>query len=99
MEMTGKVGPRPGGDGNEEVMRLTRFGGLVTQDAHGRYREAVSRNNVYYGMNQAAVAVSVALATAYTGLMVSNPLDSGVTLSILLANYVLSVAPAAIAPL
>lgn len=47
--------------------------------------------------NQAAQAVSVALATTYTGLMLYNPIGSGVILVPKFVKFALSVAPAAIA--
>jgi len=49
--------------------------------------------------NVAAQAVSVALATTYTGLCISNPVGSGFNLQMIGAQYALSVAPAAIASL
>lgn len=54
---------------------------------------------VYSAANQAAQAVSVALATTYTGLGIYNPLGSGVNLVPLKVKFALSVAPAAIATL
>jgi hypothetical protein len=52
---------------------------------------------IYSAANQAATAVSAALATAYTGLGVYNPVGSGVNLVPLKVKYAVSVAPAAIA--
>ena len=54
---------------------------------------------MFYAANQAAQAVSVALATAYTGLCLSNPLNSKVNLELISVGLALSVAPAAIAPI
>jgi hypothetical protein len=54
---------------------------------------------IYSAANQAAQAVSVALATAYTGLGLYNPIGSGVNLVPLKVKFALSVAPAGIATL
>ena len=68
-------------------------------DASPALYELVSRGFVRTATNVAAQAVSAALATTYTGLCISNPAGSGVNLVMLGAQYVLSVAPVAIAPL
>ncbi|OLD92627.1 MAG: hypothetical protein AUG84_00790 [Chloroflexi bacterium 13_1_20CM_4_66_7] len=52
---------------------------------------------IYSAANQAAQAVSVALATAYTGIGIYNPPGSGVNLVPLKVKFGLSVAPAAVA--
>lgn len=72
---------------------------LRTQQAHAKYMDAVLQGRVYTAHNVAAQAVSVALATTYTGLVISNPIGSGYRVVILGANYALSVAPAGIASL
>lgn len=86
-------------DGNSQPLRGTRDGGQVTQLLHGDYTEMVLRGNAYVANNQAAQAVSVALATTYTGLCLSNPLNSGKDLIVNMVSFALSVAPAAIASL
>lgn len=65
----------------------------------GRYADAIENDRLFLGANQAAQAVSVALATTYTGLCLSNPLQSGKRLLIRSCNIALSVAPAGIASL
>lgn len=50
---------------------------------------------IWSGANQAAQAVSVALATTYTGIGIYNPPGSGVNLIPLKVKYALSAAPAA----
>ena len=59
--------------------------------------ESAIRNQVFIGSNQAARAVSAALATTYTGLCLSNDAGTGKNLILLRANYALTVAPVAIA--
>lgn len=70
---------------------------LIVLDAHARYQEPMYRGLMYSASNQAAQAISVALATTYTGLLLYNPIGSR---SILIPNkvkFALSVAPAGIA--
>lgn len=98
--LEGRVGvPGPAADNTVRELRLTKSFAMVVADAHARYREAVSRGNVFIVASPAAVALSVALATTYTGLIVSNPIGNGKLFSLLGAGFALSVAPAAIASL
>lgn len=101
MPVSGQVGPvaTNAGDGSQVPIRLGHTGESVVQQLHGRYAETMMRGAVYSAANQAAQAVSVALSTTYTGLMLYNPLGSGVILVPLKVKYALSVAPAAIATL
>jgi hypothetical protein len=97
MLVEGRVGPQSSGENSTVPLRVSRMSAVVTTDAHGRYTEAVVRGSVFIASNVAAQAVSVALATTYTGLCVSNPIGSGRNLAILGFQYAISVAPAAIA--
>lgn len=63
------------------------------------YRDANARNRLFRAGNQGAQAVSVALATAYTGLCLSNPLSGTRRLHLRGVGVALTVAPAAIASL
>jgi hypothetical protein len=66
---------------------------------YGDLFEAGQRKEFFVASNQAAQAVSVALATTYTGICLSN--DAGATKKLVLkrAAFALTVAPAAIASL
>ena len=55
----------------------------VVLDSHGKYYEAVKAGRVFVAANQAAVAVTAALATTYTDLVVENPATSGKDLVLL----------------
>jgi hypothetical protein len=101
INLTGQVGlaSTNAGDGSQLPFRQGKTGEIVVQNLHGRYYEQVVRGNVYGASNQAAQAVSVALATTYTGLCLSNPLGNNRNLVLLSVGYALSVAPAAIASL
>ena len=94
-----KVGPIAGADGTVGIQRATKTGATVCSDAHGRYQEAAIRGRLFSGSNSAAQAVSVALATTYTGLCLSNNLGNMRNLVLLGCQFALSVAPAAIASL
>lgn len=87
MNIEGKTGPQTLGDGAWAQPRLSRDGSVVTQDSHGKYQEAVYRNNVFM------LSVANATATAYTGgaagtplLAVHNPTNSGKNLVLLSAS-------------
>lgn len=99
MQIEGIVGPRALLDGALAGMRQGRTGEIITADSHGRYAEAARRGRLFIAANQGAQAVSVALATAYTGICLSNPIGSNKNVELLAAGFALSVAPAAIASL
>ena len=88
-----------GGKGTTSPQTAGLSSALRVQDAHGALTDAALGGRLYTAANVAAQAVSVALATTYTGLCVSNPLGNKWRLVMLGCNYALSVAPAAIAPL
>lgn len=99
MKMEGQVGPQIAADGTFEHLRLDKSGAAVVQQLHGKYYEVAKRGSLFVASNVAAQAVSVALATTYTGLCLSNPLGNDKDLVLLGCQYALSVAPAAIASL
>ncbi len=79
-----RVGVQQLQDGAQQPPRLGRAGELVSQDAHGRFYEAVYRGNVWGGSNPVAgVAPGTALATAGVPLGLYNPPGSGKNLVVL----------------
>ncbi len=72
----GRVGPQVAGDGATLIERMLRDGSVAVADAHSRYFELTSRKLVFSG-GTPGVTTSVALATTYTGLCLSNPIGSG----------------------
>ncbi len=68
-------------------------------ELHAKYYHLAARGLLFNACNQAAQAVSVALATAYTGLCISNPIGNNKNIVLLGAGYALSVAQVAIASL
>lgn len=101
MHLEGVVGPQAKafGDGASSPIRLGRTGAQVVSEIHGRYYESMRSGLMFSAANQGAQAVSVALATTYTGLLLYNPVGSGKILVPNKFKYSLSVAPAAIATL
>ena len=100
MRLRGMTGPQALGKlSGEGDVRLGHTGEVVTSTYLADYAQAGLDGISFSAANQAAQAVSVALATTYTGLCLYNPLGSGVILVPKLVKYALSVAPAAIAPI
>jgi hypothetical protein len=85
--------------GQQPPVRAGNMGDLIMSELHGRYYEATYRRANFSAANQAAQATTVALATTYTGLALSNPINSTVNLILNKVGIGLSVAPAAIAVL
>lgn len=97
VQIVGQVGPQTSGDGTNIAFRQGKTGESIIQQLHGRYFESMYRGNIFSAANQSAQAISVALATTYTGLCLYNPVGSGKILVPLKLKWALTVAPAAIA--
>lgn len=97
IQVAGQVGPTAvnAADGAPSVPRLGHTGETIVQELHGRYFESTARGFGFTATNQAATAVSAGVATAYTGLLVYNPVGSGVVLVLNKVKLALTVAPAA----
>ncbi len=83
IEIQGKVGPIYAADAMLVDPRLTRDGGLVTQDLHGRFFETVVRGNVYEACTAVAGVphgTTIGTTAAFT---LYNPLGSGKNLVVL----------------
>jgi len=70
---------------------------LVSQYG-GRLQELSRLGNMFYVANQAAVTTTIAAATTYTGLCISNPAGGAYNLVIHSAGFKLSAAPAGCRP-
>lgn len=77
--------------GTTQNMRAGKFGDLIVSELHGRYYEQVYNRNVFFAASQAVATTTVGLATTYTGLAVSNPINSPVNLVLLKASVMQSV--------
>lgn len=86
-----KTGPIIAGDAVDVTLRSGRQGDLIVGEGHGRYYENAYRGGLFNAANQAVVTTTVGLATTYTGLVLSNPINSAVNLSILRASLMQSV--------
>lgn len=96
MEFT--VGTQQRSDGTTSTKaRMDRKSSLVVQAGGGQYSEMAKRGNLFWSANTAAVTLTVALATTYTGLVVNNPPGNIYHYSILQVGWGWSVAPVAIA--
>lgn len=94
-----KAGQRQISRGASDDMRGGFTGEVVISTYLPDYAQAALDGMCYEAANQAAQAVSAALATAYTGLLLYNPIGSDVLVIPKKVKFALSVAPAAIAPL
>jgi len=92
-----RTGPIVAADGTVNPARADKQGASVFTAAHGEYNEAVIRDNVFMAATQAEDTWTVALAGAYTGLIVSNPAGSTKNLSILKAGMAITTAPVGVA--
>lgn len=101
MLASGQVGPITQGagltPGSQPALRLGNQGELIATQLHGRYYENTYRRGSFVCASSAPNTTSVASATAATGLIISNPIGSGVNLAINKVGYVFSVAFAAAA--
>ena len=86
MQAETRTGPVVAADGTISPARGGKTGEVVVGDAHGRYREAVSRGAVFSGSVTGQVT-TVGTAATYTGLVLSNPIGSGYNLSVLAVGY------------
>jgi hypothetical protein len=69
-------------------VRAGQLGETIVTDLHGKYYENTYRRNVFSAANAAGIATSVGLATACTGLIISNPVGS--TVNVVLSRVGLS---------
>lgn len=60
---------------------------ILTSQLDARYRMGVKNGEVYFACNQATQAISIALSTTYTGLVVYNPVTSKKNLSVLACSF------------
>lgn len=72
----------PLADQSEHIIRLGPQGGTITQAVHGDHFLGTYNEHAFHSANQGATGqvTTVALATTYTGLCLSNPVGSEVLL-------------------
>lgn len=93
-----RIGPLQGGDGTVNPIRGAKDGSLIVASGRGDYEEATLRGTVFQAANQGpgGTTTTVALATTYTGLVISNPAGSSVNLVMLQCGVGVVGAPAAL---
>lgn len=67
-------------------------GKLITVSTGGRLENAASAGRLFAAANQAAVALTAAFATTYTGLVIENPTTSGKNIILHQVSYACTVA-------
>jgi len=80
-----------------EILRIGQQMDLMVTHLHGELKELASRGQLFYAASQAATTTTIALATTYTGLCLSNPAGNTMNLTPRMLGVALSVAPAGIA--
>lgn len=89
----GQAGPQIASDGSNPNIRQSKDASLVTQDAHGRYQEAVYRGNVFFANATTAQALTTLATTSQTGLVLMNPPGSGKNAVLLQVEWAPTVVP------
>ena len=76
MQIQALIGQQNNNDSQIVNARAGKQGEQMVSNLHALYYEQVYRRNVFSASAQAVLTTSVGLATAYTGLVVSNPVGS-----------------------
>ena len=85
------------GDGvRQNVQRIGAQNDLLVSQLHGKMTEQTFRNNMFGAASQADTTTTIALATTYTGLCVSNPAGNSKDLVLRQVGFGLSVSPGGI---
>lgn len=90
--MYNKVGIVSIPNGQSIQSRAARDGALVVSQGTGKYTEVARAGRLFVAANQAAVAVTAAMATSYTGLVLGNPTTSNTDIILHRFGYSLTVA-------
>jgi hypothetical protein len=69
---------------------------MFVSQLHGSKYSQAARGNIFFGANQSGVTTSVALATTYVGLCLSNPAGNTNNLVVRKVNAIFAVAQAAL---
>ena len=80
------------------IERIGNQNDLMVSQLHGSLHEAAVRESLFGASSQAATTTTIALATTYTGLCLSNPAGNTKNLALRQVGIAFSVAPAGIAP-
>ena len=80
MQIQALIGQQNNNDSQIVNARAGKQGEQMVSNLHALYYEQVYRRNVFSASAQAVLTTSVGLATAYTGLVVSNPVGSAINM-------------------
>lgn len=86
-----KVGELSLSDGADFTLRGTKKGALVVSELNARYYQTNYDRHMFSVAAQAVLTTTVGLNTTYTGLCLSNPINSGVNLVLNKASIMQSV--------
>lgn len=82
--------------GTTPTIRQGQLGDVIVSELHGRYYETAYRRNLFSVATQAGVTTSAGLATATTGLILTNPTTSTVNCVVNKVGFAVNAAPAAV---
>jgi len=92
----GQVGPLASTSslaaGQQPPIRLSNMGAGVVQELHGRYYETAYRKALFNCASTSGTTTTVGLATTYTGLCLTNPINSTVNIVLNKVGYAFLVA-------
>jgi len=83
MKAEGRVGAITVESGSVNPLVTGEKGDLISSLLHGRYYQAAKDGRLMTAANQAGVVTVIGLHTTYTGLVLSNPVGSGIDVSLL----------------
>lgn len=92
MEIEATQGLRSLGAGQKGALRHNLDSALIVAQGSGKYTEGVREGRVFVAANQAAVALTAAMATTYTGLVLGNPTTSSIDVVLYQFGYTFTVA-------
>jgi hypothetical protein len=90
-----RVGPQTLAVGTTTDGRSGAQGDTIGSNLNGYLYEANKNQTLFHVANQAATVTTVALATTYTGICLSNPVGNLKNIQLTAAGYSFTVAPAA----
>ena len=83
--------------GTTPTIRQGQLGDVIVSELHGRYYESAYRRNLFNAAVQGTgITTAAGLATAYTGLALTNPTTSTVNLVLTKVGYGVNAAPSAV---
>lgn len=78
-------------NGQVVAQRMGNLADTIISELHGRYYETTYSGNMFSASIQSVATTTVGLATTYTGLCISNPINSSVNLVLNKASIMQSV--------